>query len=476
MAKVSESKASSRVSTSTRGGNDRAQPTARSSTASFSLHGGKIPTFYADKLNGGWMIIEYLKEKGWKQVEDRGKAQEESRDLKLYWAQLKSKKVNEQMRPGKQMIYQNPNNHVLTNKIGLLSSLRSYARYLTIQPLATSWHLDYKHFFPQTYRLDIRDERNDFLKNYVEGEIWISKPTAANRGIGIYLVKSQDDVQALKQRLETQDKRRGIRQPAGRVVQRYIMYPLLLNRRKFDVRAYVLVLATSTGHMVFYRSGYCRLSMREYTVSDTDLCTHLTNQALQKKDPQYESLKDDTVWSMQQFNDYVNETHATLERVPENWVLTQFNEKCKQIAAHCFAATKGQLDPREGFYDLIGIDYLIDENFNTFLLEMNTNPALSTNCTVLENLVPDVVKEMMDMTLEMQENLENKLAKIPLPMKTQRTFKCIYNGTRYGGVTPWRIQRKNRVSTTTGPLRTSIPASTSTNQQYTQINNQRCSK
>jgi len=412
------------------------------------------------------MIIEYLEGKGWRRVEKRDEAQNNFNELKLYWAQCKCKRVNNQLKIGKQLVYQIPNNSVLTNKIGILCSLRSYDRYLRAQPRATSWHLDYKVFVPQTYRLDIREERNEFFTSYREGEVWISKPTAANRGIGIYLLSNPDDVSALKQRLEDREKARGVTRPIGRIVQRYILYPLLLNRRKFDVRAYCLILNTPSGPMTFFRPGYCRLTIREYAVSSTDLSTHLTNQALQKKDPNYEDIKDDTVWSMNQFNEYINLNYASLNKVPENWVITQFNEKCKQIAAHCIAATKGQLDNRVGFFDLIGVDYLVDESFNTYLLEMNTNPALSTNCAVLKDLIPDVVTEMMDMTLELQENLENSIS-IRLPFKTQRVFKCIYNATKQGGVTPWRIQHKALES------RNSL---SQTEQQYLAINNKRSVK
>lgn len=70
---------------------------------------------------------------------------------------------------------------------------------------------------------------------------------------------------------------------------------------------------------------------------------------------------------------------------------------------------------------------------------MNTNPALLTNCSVLEQVVPETVKEMMDMTLEVQEHYQSTTSPIRLPLKSQNNFRCIYNATRTGGVTPWRI-------------------------------------
>lgn len=398
-----------------------------------------VKLFYADSMNGGYMIQEYLTEIGWTRVEDRPEAIENCEQLSLFFAQCKFKAVHTQLNTEKQLVYQIPNNSILTNKIGLLSSLRSYAKYLETQPATTSWHLNYHLFFPQTYRMDLRDEREEFLNSYVDGEVWISKPTACNRGIGIYLLHNREQVEAMKQRLEDREKKRGgINRPAGRIVSRYILYPLLLNRRKFDVRSYVLVQSTPHGHICFFRPGYCRLSINEYAVSETDLSTHLTNQALQVKNPNYEEVKEETVWSMEKFNDYIND-NCQNSNIQTDWVHTSFDTKCKQIASHCLAATNRRLDRRVGFFDLIGIDYIIDESFQVYLLEMNTNPALLTNCSVLEQVVPETVKEMMDMTLEVQEHYQSTTSPIRLPLKSQNNFRCIYNATRTGGVTPWRI-------------------------------------
>ena len=39
-----------------------------------------------------------------------------------------------------------------------------------------------------------------------------------------------------------------------------------------------------------------------------------------------------------------------------------------------------KLDKKVGYYELLGFDILIDENFKPFLLEINTNPALFLDC------------------------------------------------------------------------------------------------
>ncbi|KAL8601732.1 hypothetical protein ACOMHN_033908 [Nucella lapillus] len=58
---------------------------------------------------------------------------------------------------------------------------------------------------------------------------------------------------------------------------RYISNPLLLEGRKFDIRAYMLV-ASTVPFLVLFHQGYIRLSCLKYDGDDTNLTTHLTNQ------------------------------------------------------------------------------------------------------------------------------------------------------------------------------------------------------
>ena len=58
---------------------------------------------------------------------------------------------------------------------------------------------------------------------------------------------------------------------------RYIPNPLLLEGRKFDIRAYMLI-ASTVPYLVLFQHGYIRLSCLKYNGNDTNLTTHLTNQ------------------------------------------------------------------------------------------------------------------------------------------------------------------------------------------------------
>jgi len=108
------------------------------------------------------------------------------------------------------------------------------------------------------------------IKFIQDDELWICKPVSLNQGKGIYLVRSPE---MLKQKIDSA----GTNKPLGRIIQKYITNPLLINKKKFDIRCYMLI-ANTKPILALFHHGYLRLSMNEFDNEDNNLITHLTNQ------------------------------------------------------------------------------------------------------------------------------------------------------------------------------------------------------
>ncbi|CAM9940462.1 unnamed protein product [Lampetra fluviatilis] len=383
------------------------------------------PFFYIGGNNGAALVSEYCLRRGWERTSDRTRE-----DYRLKWCELKSRSAYTAFREGQQLLYQIQNNKVLTSKIGLLCSLRDYERIISkLRVTSQPRMLKMEDFFPHTLRLDVRGERDEFFDSYQEGEKWICKPTGLNQGRGIFLLRSAGDVAALRERLlldaDVGPRTPRAHVPQARIVQRYVTNPLLLDGRKFDVRSYMLI-ASAAPPIVLFRHGYARLSCQSYSPESNDLTAHLTNQYMQKKSPVYQEVKEETVWTMSRFNDHVNEHCAPHKGLPKDWVLTTFTKRMQQVMTHCFLATKSKLEGKLGLFDLIGCDFLIDEDFKVWLLEMNCNPALQTNCMVLKEVIPQVVNETLDLALETFEKVRR--GQRVMPLQTRRDFTLLYNG------------------------------------------------
>ncbi|XP_026223813.1 protein polyglycylase TTLL10 isoform X2 [Anabas testudineus] len=389
---------------------------------------GPGPFYFVGGANGAKIVSSYCESKGWKRTYNRHRE-----DFKLKWCETKSLLNYCNFREGEQLVYQIPNNKVLTTKIGLLSSLREYERVCSkVNHGQGLRRLKMEEFIPTTFRMDVREEREAFFAQQEgnESHMWICKPTGLNQGKGIFLLKNQEDIAAFRLKLQHMEDRRANRkmhhrQPQARIVQHYIQSPPLLNGKKFDVRSYLLIACTSP-YMVFFRHGYVRLTCDSYDPSSNNLSAHLTNQYMQKKNPLYSQLKEDTVWSMESFNAYVNDRFRVAKGLPWDWVLGAFAKRMQQIMTQCFFAVKSKLHCRLGLFDLIGCDFMIDEDFKVWLLEMNCNPALHTNCEVLKEVIPSIVVETLDLTLEIFNKC--RLRRKILPLVSQREFVLLYNG------------------------------------------------
>ena len=63
------------------------------------------------------------------------------------------------------------------------------------------------------------------------------------------------------------------------VIQKYIEKPYLINKRKFDIRHWVLL--NQDSDLFFFKEGYLRLASHEFTnYNEVDEYVHLTNNAI----------------------------------------------------------------------------------------------------------------------------------------------------------------------------------------------------
>ena len=107
---------------------------------------------------------------------------------------------------------------------------------------------------------------------------YIVKPTAASRGRGIFL--TEDPLSVLE----------GLADGDRVLVQEYIHRPLLLRRRKFDLRIYVLVTSFSPLRAYVYSQGLARFASAPYTSAVGDgVSGHLTNFSLNRENADYEA-------------------------------------------------------------------------------------------------------------------------------------------------------------------------------------------
>ncbi len=63
------------------------------------------------------------------------------------------------------------------------------------------------------------------------------------------------------------------------------------------------------------------------------------------------------------------------------------------MTTDCFRAVWGKIDPvkKTNTFEIYGLDFMLDEDFKVYLIEVNTNPALDLSSPLLARLIPSML-------------------------------------------------------------------------------------
>lgn len=239
-------------------------------------------------------------------------------------------------------------------------NLRFYEQFETL--------FEYKHLLsefigsncaniaPIAYTLDETNVYDVYEKIKTLSQIprWILKPSLLNNGEGLKLL---DGAQDLLTHYAQKNRFMG-----KHIVQSYIDPPHLLNGHKYSLRFFVVVRSDKKAYL--YREGYFNVCRSPYNREDiSQLNTHLTNEHLSAGDgipnnhqipsaqcqpfePVYQDILNILKQFFEPFNDFIKDTQA-LNHVPS--------------------------------FILLGADFMLDADLNTYLLEFNHGPCFPTS-------------------------------------------------------------------------------------------------
>lgn len=251
-----------------------------------------------------------------------------------------------------------------------------------------------------------RVQKDGKKSKYTEGgkNLWILKPVGLNRGQGIHVV---DSIKKCKKLIKQycfgkeavlQEKVEQIKCTQF-IIQKYIEDPLLIHGRKFDIRVWVLV--NHNQDCFFFKEGYIRTSSSPYTTDPAALeneYVHLTNNAIQKNSPNYCEFEDGNQLSFEDFKKYLKN-----QGKPEDFFEKVILKKMKNYTKISLESIKKRLNPnkKNHCFEIFGYDYILDAEYNTWLIEANTNPCLEESSQILKMLLPRMLNDAFKLTIDL---------------------------------------------------------------------------
>lgn len=241
----------------------------------------------------------------------------------------------------------------------------------------------------------------------ISGNIWIVKAIGLSCGQSIHVCSGF--VNVLHKLLALQ----------GRcIVQKYIEKPLTVRGGfKFDIRQWVLVTSLSPIKIYGFSEFYLRVSSAPFSLSSESFVNpfvHLTNFAVQKhaiSNSFAENVGDENFEEGSGTNDVLMMSMREFEEeVQSRFSSDIFHRLCADIQRVCLSgvlACVPHLDSSAsstGCFEWLGLDLMVDEQFQVSLIEINTSPDISYSTAITRRLVAAAITDMIPLLTSTDTN------------------------------------------------------------------------
>ncbi len=233
-------------------------------------------------------------------------------------------------------------------------------------------------FMPETFLLP--EEHDEYLKAHLESKsrVYIAKASGGAQGQGVRILTRPTDLPPPNTVKSYQEA----------VVQRYITNPLLIDGLKHDLRLYILIAHPDPLIVYLNEEGLARFCTQPYSepgVGKINPSSHLTNFAINKQSANFnvtEELHEANRGSKRTLSSYWKSLEqAGLDpKQVRSRIVKLVQSLMKAIQPHIRLYSTKHFDG--GFGDsrlmhILGVDVLIDEGGNPWILELNSMPSMA---------------------------------------------------------------------------------------------------
>ena len=182
------------------------------------------------------------------------------------------------------------------------------------------------------------------------------------------------------------------------IVQKYLDKPLLYQKRKFDIRCFVLL--DSNLNVYFCREGHLKGCSEFYNLDNTDKFIHITNYSFQKNSSNFERFEIGNEISYSDFKKFMKKEGIPLEKFDQ---MINHMKFLIQISLKAVSKKLTKVSPVLCF-EIFGYDFIVDNEFRPWILEINDNPGLCISSPVIEKIIPRMLDDAFRLTIDVVFN------------------------------------------------------------------------
>ena len=229
--------------------------------------------------------------------------------------------------------------------------------------------------------------------------MWIIKPINLNRGRCIQVLNDTNTIVEYLLKIQEMKKIEGENgnfKCEHIILQKYLEKPLLYQGRKFDIRIWILIISGQENFVYIFKQGHLKATCAEYDINSSSPFIHLTNYSVQKHNVDFSKKEIGNEISYQDFQDELD-----TKNTGKNF-LKDIYPKIVYIIRLAIGSGKSNLNRlnRPNCFEIFGCDFILDEKYKPYLLEINLNPGLEISSPLISKLVPRMVDDALKLTID----------------------------------------------------------------------------
>ena len=251
------------------------------------------------------------------------------------------------------------------------------------------------NYLPETYLWpEQKNEMINKFNNYTYNpkDVWLFKPTHNSFGYGIKIIDNYENLN--KNVYKTF------------LISKYIINPMLINNKKFDMRAYILVTGMNPLKIYFYKDGYLKISVKNFTLDFkyiNDNCVHITTSDINSNCFGGREYKYDTniydensnFWSFLYFERYCKNNGINYINIIEQ-MKDIFIKTFISLNSEFIQLMKDKKLKDRNLFQIYGLDLMIDDNYKVYLLEVNRYPSMRKGHAVADYIYENIISDTLN--------------------------------------------------------------------------------
>ena len=210
-----------------------------------------------------------------------------------------------------------------------------------------------KQIMPETWILSNKKQMELFKNNFSEKNMYIMKKNL-QRKEGLLLTNNLEEI------INNNDKK-------FRIVQKYMRNTYMINKRKVNLRIYLLIIYKNNKlTSYYYKNGKCIYTNKDYTGSNK-LEENITSLNLDL------NIYEKNPFDLFELVNYMDKKKYVI--LIEN---IKYNLKKLEIMYRSIISNLNKNNNKNVHFQLFGLDYIFDNDLNVYLLELNKGPDMTS--------------------------------------------------------------------------------------------------